>query len=167
MQGFVDLFCSFQRPGLFSFRPFSFSSFGSVSPELVLIISPISFRLGHENLDHASMGSNENDAEVQNVPVKGDSNIVEDAQAATAAEVTMDVRTALRLYPKAAAWSVFFSMGVIMTGFDPQVIGNLYGVPKFQEDFGYEFEGKMIISAAWQSGLRCGGDAPVAHTVRY
>lgn len=113
------------------------------------------------------MGSNENDAEAQNVQVKRNSSIIEDAQAATAAEVTMDVRTALKLYPKAAAWSVYFSMGVIMTGFDPQVIGNLYGVPKFQEDFGHEFEGEMIISAAWQSGLRCGGDAPVSRTARY
>ena len=101
------------------------------------------------------MASIRGDAEAQNVQAKFDLNIVEGAQAATAAEVSMDVRTALKLYPTAAAWSVFFSTGVIMTGFDPQVIGNLYGVPKFQEDFGYEFEGEMIISAAWQSGLRC------------
>ena len=54
-------------------------------------------------------------------------------------------------------------MGVIMTSFDPQIIGNLYGVPKFQEDFVYESEGEMIISAAWQSGLRRGDVSPAAY----
>jgi hypothetical protein len=72
-----------------------------------------------------------------------------------ATEATMGVFSALKLYPKAAAWSVFFSLGVIMTGFGPQVMGNLYGVPKFQRDFGYLFEGAWIISAPWQAGLGC------------
>jgi hypothetical protein len=70
-----------------------------------------------------------------------------------ATEASMGVFSALKLYPKAAAWSIFFSLGVIMTGFDPQVMGNLYGVPKFQRDFGYLFEGEWIISAPWQAGL--------------
>lgn len=85
---------------------------------------------------------------------KGPAAVNTAAQAATEAETSMGFRTAIRLYPKAAAWSLFFSLGVIMTGFDPQIMGNLYGVPKFQDDFGNIFDGKMIISAAWQSGLR-------------
>lgn len=80
--------------------------------------------------------------------------IYSEAQIAIVAERNLDVRSALRLYPKAAAWSLFFSLGVIMTGFDPQVIGNLYGVPSFQKDFGYYFDGGWNISPAWQSGLR-------------
>ncbi|QVM07546.1 hypothetical protein D8B26_002244 [Coccidioides posadasii str. Silveira] len=90
-----------------------------------------------------------------------------EAQIATVAETSMDFRTAIKLYPKAAAWSLFFSLGVIMTGFDPQIMGNLYGVPKFQEDFGYIFKGKWIISAAWQSGLRfvTGGIGPSSNTI--
>lgn len=77
-----------------------------------------------------------------------------DAKAATEKEHELDIRTAVKLYPKAVAWSIFFSLGVIMCGFDPQVIGNLFPVPKFQEDFGYLYKGEYIISAAWQSGLR-------------
>ncbi|KAL1953768.1 hypothetical protein VTO42DRAFT_2299 [Malbranchea cinnamomea] len=103
------------------------------------------------------------DADTRKVEEKLADDIGEDAKAAAVTEVSMDVRTALKLYPQAAAWSLFFSLGVIMTGFDPQVIGNLYGVPKFQEDFGYEFEGKMIISAAWQSGLSMG--SPIGQVV--
>ncbi|WEW57889.1 hypothetical protein PRK78_003356 [Emydomyces testavorans] len=89
--------------------------------------------------------------------------IGQDARAAIDAETSMSFRTAIKLYPKAAAWSLFFSLGVIMTGFDPQIMGNLYGVPKFQEDFGYLFNGKMIISAAWQSGLSMG--SPIGQVV--
>lgn len=96
------------------------------------------------------MATARDDAEVGKRPRSANSTV----QAVTEAEANIGFRTAIKLYPKAAAWSLFFSLGVIMTGFDPQVMGNLYGVPKFQRDFGYLFEGKMIISAAWQSGLR-------------
>ncbi|KMP00780.1 maltose permease MAL61 [Coccidioides immitis RMSCC 2394] len=95
------------------------------------------------------MGKADHDVEGRRVTAE----IGGEAQIATVAETSMDFRTAIKLYPKAAAWSLFFSLGVIMTGFDPQIMGNLYGVPKFQEDFGYIFKGKWIISAAWQSGL--------------
>lgn len=97
------------------------------------------------------MSADEKDVEVRRVD---EATMAADAKAAIAAEVNMSVRAAIKLYPKAAAWSMFFSLGVIMLGFDPQVIGNLYGVPKFQRDFGYLYEGEWIISAAWQSGLR-------------
>jgi len=39
---------------------------------------------------------------------------------------------------------------------DPQLLGNFHATPAFQRDFGYEFEGEYIISAAWQSGLSMG-----------
>jgi hypothetical protein len=65
---------------------------------------------------------------------------------------------AVKLYPKAIGWSMYFSMGVIMLcmvppltytvqlfhrvtnippAFDPQLLGNLYAMPAFQRDFGY------------------------------
>lgn len=50
---------------------------------------------------------------------------------------------AVKLYPSAVGWSVFVSIGVIMLAFDPQLLGNLYATPQFQEDFGYEFEGSV------------------------
>ncbi|KAF2759000.1 maltose permease [Pseudovirgaria hyperparasitica] len=72
------------------------------------------------------------------------------------AEHQMGFVEAVKLYPKAIGWSVFFSLGVIMLAFDPQLLGNLYAVPAFQRDFGYEFKGEYIISAPWQSGLSMG-----------
>ena len=41
----------------------------------------------------------------------------EDAQQAAADEHNLTFGQALRLYPKAIAWSMFFSMGIIMTAF--------------------------------------------------
>jgi SP family general alpha glucoside:H+ symporter-like MFS transporter len=63
---------------------------------------------------------------------------------------------AVKLYPGAVGWSIFFSMGIIMTAFDPQLLGNLYATPAFQRDFGYLYEGSYIVSAAWQTGLGMG-----------
>ncbi|PGH23704.1 hypothetical protein AJ80_02310 [Polytolypa hystricis UAMH7299] len=108
------------------------------------------------------MASLNKDVEVQK-PEAAYDEISPEAQVATVAEHNLDVRTALKLYPKAVGWSLFFSLGVIMTGFDPQVMGNLYGVPKFKEDFGYVFEGEWNISPAWQSGLSMG--SPIGQVV--
>ncbi|KAK2782727.1 hypothetical protein FQN52_000757 [Onygenales sp. PD_12] len=110
----------------------------------------------------SNMGSFDHDAEDYKPDAKA-GEIRSEALAATAKEHSLDVRTALKLYPKAAAWSFFFSLGVIMTGFDPQIIANLYGVPKFQRDFGYPFEDGWLISAAWQSGLSMG--SPIGQVV--
>ncbi|KAL7624244.1 hypothetical protein AAE478_005803 [Parahypoxylon ruwenzoriense] len=63
---------------------------------------------------------------------------------------------AVRMYPKAVGWSAFVSIGVIMLAFDPQIIGNMFAMPQFQKDFGYEFDGEYIIPAAWQTGLSLG-----------
>ncbi|KAI5864361.1 sugar porter family MFS transporter [Durotheca rogersii] len=70
---------------------------------------------------------------------------------------------AARLYPKAVGWSVYVSIGVIMLAFDPQIVGNMFAMPQFQKDFGFEFEGEYIISAAWQTGLSLGN--PVGQVV--
>ena len=69
----------------------------------------------------------------------------------------------LKLYPAAVGWSVFFSLGIIMTAFDPQLLGSLYATPAFQKDFGYLFEGSYIISAPWQTGLGMGN--PIGQVV--
>ncbi|KAK3064763.1 hypothetical protein LTS18_004211 [Coniosporium uncinatum] len=82
---------------------------------------------------------------------------------AVEAEKSLGFVAAVRLYPKAIGWSVFFSLGVVMLAFDPQLLGNLYATPAFQRDFGYEYEGEYIISAAWQSGLSMGN--PVGQCV--
>lgn len=87
---------------------------------------------------------------------------------------------ALKCYPKAIGWSMYFSLGVIMLcecmcpckrhdtanaveAFDPQLIGNLYAMPAFQRDFGYPFEDGYIISATWQTALGMGN--PIGQVV--
>jgi SP family general alpha glucoside:H+ symporter-like MFS transporter len=70
---------------------------------------------------------------------------------------------ALRLYPSAVGWSMFFSLGVIMTAFDPQLLGSLFATPAFQKDFGYLYEGSYIVSAPWQTALGMGN--PIGQVV--
>ncbi|ROV88418.1 hypothetical protein VSDG_09212 [Cytospora chrysosperma] len=79
------------------------------------------------------------------------------------AEHDLTFLEACRLYPSAIFWSAFVSLSIIMAGFDPQLIGNLYATPQFQRDFGYEFGDGYIISAAWQTGLSMGN--PVGQVV--
>jgi SP family general alpha glucoside:H+ symporter-like MFS transporter len=75
------------------------------------------------------------------------------AREAADREHNMTAWEALKMYPTAAAWSMFFSLGTIMTAFDPQLLGNLYATPAFQRDFGYMYQGSYIISAPWQTGI--------------
>ncbi|EQL01353.1 maltose permease [Ophiocordyceps sinensis CO18] len=70
---------------------------------------------------------------------------------------------AVRLYPRAIAWSAFFSLGVISTAFDQQLVGSLYAAPQFRRDFGYQHGGEYIIDASWQSALSMG--SPVGQVV--
>lgn len=93
--------------------------------------------------------------EVQEEAIVGSAS-VNKAQIATDAEHNMTPWQALKTYPTAAAWSVFFSLGTIMTAFDPQLLGNLYATPAFQRDFGYKYQGNFIVSAPWQTGLGLG-----------
>ncbi|ATZ46812.1 hypothetical protein BCIN_02g01650 [Botrytis cinerea B05.10] len=86
-----------------------------------------------------------------------------DAQTATEIEHSMSFRDGLRLYPAAIAWSAFFSLGIIMTAFDPQLLGSLYATPAFQRDFGYKYKGDYIVSAQWQTALGMGN--PIGQVV--
>ncbi|KAF2107566.1 general substrate transporter [Lophiotrema nucula] len=88
----------------------------------------------------------------------------EDVREAIEVEHTLSFRDALRFYPKAIGWSMYFSLGVIMlTAFDPQLLGNFYAMPAFQKDFGYPFKNGYTISAAWQTGLSMGN--PIGQVV--
>lgn len=70
---------------------------------------------------------------------------------------------AISRYRQAAFWAVFFCLGQLMTAYDPQVMGNLLAMPKFQRDFGHIYKDKYTISAAWQTGLLMGG--PIGQVV--
>ncbi|KAL9114849.1 MAG: hypothetical protein Q9227_001092 [Pyrenula ochraceoflavens] len=66
-----------------------------------------------------------------------------EARHAVDAEHRLSLPAALRLYPQSAGWSIFFSLGVIMCAFDPQLLGQLYATPAFQRDFGYWYKVRM------------------------
>jgi hypothetical protein len=80
----------------------------------------------------------------------------QEARDATDAEHKMTLREAIQMYPTAIGWAMFFSLGTIMTAFDPQLLGNLYATPAFQKKFGYLYKGSYIVSAPWQTGLTMG-----------
>jgi SP family general alpha glucoside:H+ symporter-like MFS transporter len=68
----------------------------------------------------------------------------EEALRATEIEHSMTFFEGVRLYPAAMGWSAFFSLGIIMTAFDPQLLGSLYAESAFQKDFGYLYEGSYV-----------------------
>lgn len=86
-----------------------------------------------------------------------------EALVATEIEHHMTFIQAVKLYPASIGWSAFFSLGIIMTAFDPQLLGSLFATPSFQRDFGYLFEDSYIISAAWQTALGMGN--PIGQVV--
>jgi SP family general alpha glucoside:H+ symporter-like MFS transporter len=60
---------------------------------------------------------------------------------------------AVKQYPTAILWAMFFGIAVIMAGFDAQLVTSFYALPAFQQRFGYLYEGEYTISAPWQTGL--------------
>lgn len=63
---------------------------------------------------------------------------------------------AVRQYPTAVFWAMFFCIAVIMAGFDAQLVTSFYALPAFQRRFGDLYEGSYEISAPWQTGLGMG-----------
>ncbi|KAH8691181.1 putative MFS transporter [Talaromyces proteolyticus] len=63
---------------------------------------------------------------------------------------------AVKQYPMAVFWAMFFCIAVIMAGFDAQLVTSFYALPSFQQRFGYLYQDKYIISAPWQTGLGMG-----------
>ncbi|KAL5042400.1 hypothetical protein BDW71DRAFT_216998 [Aspergillus fruticulosus] len=82
-----------------------------------------------------------------------------EAQAANAAEHSMTVRQALRVYPWAVIWSLAISMSIIMEGYDTNLIGNFYAYPGFKEQFGQQYAHRYEVPEKWQSALGAGGNA--------
>lgn len=65
----------------------------------------------------------------------------------------------LRRYPKACAWALFAVWYVLLVSFENQASGNILGIPRFREDFGYLLDGKYVLHANWQSAF---SGAPMA-----
>ena len=101
--------------------------------------------------------NNEASADVAQVDFKKGTLLEIDAtREITATEHELKFWDAVRQYPAAVFWAMFFCIAVIMAGFDAQLVTSFYALPAFQQRFGYEFEGSYIISAPWQTGLGMG-----------
>lgn len=94
----------------------------------------------------------------------GNGNTVEQARLATIQQHDLTLRDAFRLYRPAIGWSFLFSLGVIMAGFDPQLVGTLVAIPAFQQQFGdVQADGTFLVSASWQSAFNLG--VPIGQVV--
>jgi hypothetical protein len=119
---------------------------------LIIWLLKISFDMGKSE-EECGVETPVNEASIHEASAK---EIGDEARRATDIEHRMTVTEGFKIYPKAIGWSMFFSLGVIMTGFDPQLLGSLYAEPAFQRDFGYLYQGSYIISAPWQTALGMG-----------
>lgn len=83
--------------------------------------------------------------------------VAEEASKAAQAEQSQGFWQSLKLYKKAAGWSILLSCAIIMEGFDIVLIANLLAVPAFKRRFGdLQPDGSYELTAAWQSGLTNG-----------
>lgn len=83
--------------------------------------------------------------------------LVADVEEATRKDHELTLLQAIKLYPKAVAWSAIISASTIMDGYDFHVLGSLFAQPAFQKAFGDLLpDGTYQVSAPWQSGLNNG-----------
>ena len=88
----------------------------------------------------------------------------EQARQAIQEQHDLTFKEALKLYQPAIGWSFLFSLGVIMAGFDPQLVGTLVAIPTFQKQFGQALsDGSYVVQAQWQSAFNLG--VPVGQVV--
>ncbi|CAI4050624.1 hypothetical protein SKDZ_14G3960 [Saccharomyces kudriavzevii ZP591] len=80
---------------------------------------------------------------------------MQDAKEADESERGMSLMTALKTYPKAAAWSLLVSTTLIQEGYDTAILGSFYALPIFQKKYGSlnSKTGEYEISVSWQIGL--------------
>lgn len=80
------------------------------------------------------------------------------AREAASSETHMTLGKALRLYPKAAAWSALISTTIVMVAYDTVLLNSFFAYPSFTRKYGKLAGKKYEISAAWQSGLSNGSN---------
>ncbi|KAJ3536365.1 hypothetical protein NM208_g6753 [Fusarium decemcellulare] len=77
-------------------------------------------------------------------------------------EHEMSKLESLKRYPKACAWILFAVWYVLLVSFENQASGNILGIPRFREDFGYFHNGQYVLHAKWQSAF---SGAPMASAI--
>ncbi|KAK6842300.1 Maltose permease MAL31 [Apiospora arundinis] len=83
--------------------------------------------------------------------------LTHDAHTATNYEHDMTLREALKLYPKAIAFSMILSASLVMEGYDTALLKNFFAYPAFREKFGqpvHDGSGSYQLTASWQSALQ-------------
>ncbi|KAM5369995.1 hypothetical protein ACJZ2D_008678 [Fusarium nematophilum] len=124
-----------------------------VSRSLLIHFNIATFVSRRHRLLAFNMTSKPNDSKIEG-PQATQVEWLADAQDATAQEHDMTLRSALKLYPKAALWSLAMSSTIIMEGYDTMLVGNLYAQPAFQRRYGVHIKGDTYeIPSAWQAGL--------------
>ncbi|KKZ63920.1 MFS transporter, SP family, general alpha glucoside:H+ symporter [[Emmonsia] crescens] len=85
------------------------------------------------------------------------SEIFEHAKSATDKEQRMTLLQGLKLYPKAAAWSVLISTCIVMEGYDICLVNNFYAFPQWNQKYGVRLANDNYqIPAKWQAALSNG-----------
>ncbi|QUC20626.1 uncharacterized protein UV8b_04867 [Ustilaginoidea virens] len=74
----------------------------------------------------------------------------------TEAEHQLGFWEAIKLYPQATFWAMFFCIAVVMAGFDAQIITSFYALPAFQAKYGDWLGHHYEVAAPWQTGLGMG-----------
>jgi SP family general alpha glucoside:H+ symporter-like MFS transporter len=104
------------------------------------------------------------DSEASNDTPKSQVDTVDYARDAALKQHELTLSQAIKYYRPAIGWSFLFSLGVIMAGFDPQLVGTLVAIPTFQRDFGVQLaDGSYVVAAQWQSAFNLG--VPVGQVV--
>lgn len=80
-----------------------------------------------------------------------------ETKSANYAERGMSFLTAIKLYPKAMAWSACLSLTIVMEGYGNALINSFFAFPQFQKDFGVGTSNwGYQIKVPWQTGLTSG-----------
>ncbi|KGO43508.1 Major facilitator superfamily domain, general substrate transporter [Penicillium expansum] len=88
------------------------------------------------------------------LPGYSDLQTTAEAHAAIEKEHNMTAIQALKLYPKAVAWSLLLSCAIIMEGYDVVLIGSFFAFPAFNMKYGEIMsDGSYGLAASWQAGL--------------
>ncbi|TKA78238.1 hypothetical protein B0A55_04787 [Friedmanniomyces simplex] len=99
------------------------------------------------------------DSKAEQKPMIAQRDLLSNAEDATDKEHNLTLFKAIKLYPKAIAWSAIMSASLIMDGYDLKLIGSLFAQPAFQKSFGHrQPNGTYQVSAPWQTGLNNGSN---------
>lgn len=58
---------------------------------------------------------------------------------------------AIRRNPWAFFWAIYGAWQIMLLAYENNAAGLVTGIPRFRQDFGFEFEGGYVLPAAWQA----------------